>query len=255
MILHRIGENIRKQNWFTLLIELAVVVVGIFLGLKADSWSSAQRDRIIEKQYLERLLSDMEESVVLQQEIIDVNGEAAAAMDTLAEAMREGNFNDADGEQIEYALNSLGWVAPPVTNLVTVRELQSTGNISLLQNIPIRKALGKIELSYALTESSAEQTQIRIAAGLNEIRTWAFYPSARMGGEYESISHPQSTFGFTIQPDFDAMLSQPGGANTVSWISGWTKYHGVLLQQHLEEIDTLRLLIRANVDVAEKASH
>ncbi len=251
MILHRISQNFREQNWFTLLIELAVVVIGIFLGLQADSWSSAQRDRIIEKQYLERLLSDMEDSVVLQQEIIDLNQKAAASMDALAEAMHAGNFDDIDSEQIEYALNSLGWVAPPVTNLVTVRELQATGNIYLLQNIPIRKALGKLELSYALTESSAEQTQIRIATGLNEIRTWAFYPSAPMGGEYESISHPQSTFGFSIQPDFEAMLSHPGGANTVSWISGWTKYHGVLLQQHLGEIDTLRSLIRANVEAAE----
>jgi len=254
VILHRISRNIREQNWFTVAIELSVVVAGIYFGLKADSWSGEQRDRIVEDQYLVRLLSDMEESVVLQREVIKTNQEAADAMDALAVALNDRTLGDAEGEEIEYALNSLGWVAPPVTNLVTIRELQSTGNISLIQSIPIRKALGKIELSFALTESSADHTQSRISPALDEIRTWAFFPAAPVAGEYESITHPQSTFGFTIQPNLEVMMSQQGAANTVSWISGWTKYHGALLQQHLEEIVALRDLLRETIEVVEQSS-
>ena len=38
MIIKRLAEQFRSQNWFALGAELIVVVVGIFLGLQADSW-------------------------------------------------------------------------------------------------------------------------------------------------------------------------------------------------------------------------
>ncbi len=33
MILHRLADAIRTQNWFMVLIEFVIVVVGIFVGL------------------------------------------------------------------------------------------------------------------------------------------------------------------------------------------------------------------------------
>ncbi len=44
MILHDLADAIRGQNWFTVLIELAVVVVGIFLGLQIDDWNERRKE-------------------------------------------------------------------------------------------------------------------------------------------------------------------------------------------------------------------
>ena len=55
MILRKLAEAIRRQNWFTVVLEIMIVVIGIFLGLQANDWNQARKDRALEVRYLERL--------------------------------------------------------------------------------------------------------------------------------------------------------------------------------------------------------
>lgn len=43
MILRRLAEGIQSQDWFTVLVEIMIVVVGIFLGLQVDDWNEERR--------------------------------------------------------------------------------------------------------------------------------------------------------------------------------------------------------------------
>jgi len=55
MILNRISNAIRKQDWFTVILEFVIVVVGIFVGLQANEWALERQDRKQELAALERL--------------------------------------------------------------------------------------------------------------------------------------------------------------------------------------------------------
>ena len=59
MILRRLAEAIRGQNWFTVALEILIVVVGIFIGLQVNDWNQARIDRGLETRYLERLHADL----------------------------------------------------------------------------------------------------------------------------------------------------------------------------------------------------
>ena len=48
MILRRIAEHLRQQHWTAALIELAIVVLGVFIGLQADAWNDARKERAAE---------------------------------------------------------------------------------------------------------------------------------------------------------------------------------------------------------------
>ena len=61
MILRRFTEHVKDQNWFAVSLDLIVVVLGIYIGLQASAWMSAKQDRVLEREYLQRLVSDMEE--------------------------------------------------------------------------------------------------------------------------------------------------------------------------------------------------
>ena len=63
MILRRLADAIREQNWFTVVLEVLIVVVGIFFGLQMDDWNERRKERVMEREYLERLLADAENSV------------------------------------------------------------------------------------------------------------------------------------------------------------------------------------------------
>jgi len=43
MILHRLADGIRTQNWFTVFIEFVIVVAGIFVSLQADGWDERRQ--------------------------------------------------------------------------------------------------------------------------------------------------------------------------------------------------------------------
>jgi len=45
MILRRIAEAFRRQDWFTVFIETMIVVLGVFIGLQVQEWSGRREDR------------------------------------------------------------------------------------------------------------------------------------------------------------------------------------------------------------------
>ena len=59
MILRRMADGIRQQDWFTVIVEVLVVVVGIFLGLQVDDWNQARENRHAEQEFLNRLHEDV----------------------------------------------------------------------------------------------------------------------------------------------------------------------------------------------------
>ena len=63
MITKRFLEHLKNQHWTGVFIELAIVVVGVFIGLQVDNWNQARQDRGLERQYLERLREDMLSSI------------------------------------------------------------------------------------------------------------------------------------------------------------------------------------------------
>ena len=60
MLLRRLSAHIRSQNWFAVLLDLLVVVVGLFLGLQIDTWWEGQKEARIESTYLQEIREDFE---------------------------------------------------------------------------------------------------------------------------------------------------------------------------------------------------
>ena len=59
MLLRRISEHVKAQNWFAVLLEVAIVVVGIFIALQVDDWNERRKDSL--KQ--DELLADISEGL------------------------------------------------------------------------------------------------------------------------------------------------------------------------------------------------
>lgn len=55
MILQRMAHAINRQDWFQVIIEVGIVVLGIFLGLQVSDWADEKEQRVQERIYLNRL--------------------------------------------------------------------------------------------------------------------------------------------------------------------------------------------------------
>lgn len=59
MIFRRLSSAFRKQDWATVSVEIAIVMMGIFLGLQVNGWNQSRIDRAEEAVFLQALYQDV----------------------------------------------------------------------------------------------------------------------------------------------------------------------------------------------------
>jgi hypothetical protein len=59
VVLRRFREHAAKHNWFSVAIDLGIVVIGVFLGMQANNWNEERLERDRGQQYRQRLLDDL----------------------------------------------------------------------------------------------------------------------------------------------------------------------------------------------------
>ena len=109
MLLRRIAEHLRSQNWFAVMLDLVVVIAGIYIGLQADAWMTSRQEHALEREYVERLLADMEESIEAQRDNMEEYRQGLIATDYIAELQHSGDLEGVDRERLIEGLNAVGW--------------------------------------------------------------------------------------------------------------------------------------------------
>jgi len=59
MILRRVTEHVRDQNWTAVSLDFFIVVIGVFIGLQVSNWNDARQDRADEAVFLRDLHNDI----------------------------------------------------------------------------------------------------------------------------------------------------------------------------------------------------
>ena len=59
MIFRRISEQVRAQNWFTVGIELLILVLGVFIGIQASNWNDERSEKVREREILLNIAEDI----------------------------------------------------------------------------------------------------------------------------------------------------------------------------------------------------
>jgi len=59
MILRRIAHHLKQQQWTAVLIELVILVLGVFLGVQVSDWANERANRSAETRHLEEIAEDL----------------------------------------------------------------------------------------------------------------------------------------------------------------------------------------------------
>ena len=196
MILSKFAKAIREQNWFTVVLEIAIVVVGIFLGLQVDSLNEERKDRALEQQYLERLHADAIAAVLRQADAQEFNEERRRKQTVVIEALRAGHLPPDMYDEFSVGLAGAGSHNPLIWQWGTVEELYATGNIRLIRDLALRDSISAMETGYQhdieLINDLAQQ--IHISWGHISIRfdpvDYGFSPNdaARVRFDFEALA-------------------------------------------------------------------
>lgn len=144
MLLRRVTEHVKTQNWTAVALDFMIVVVGVFIGIQVSNWNDDRSLRERERVYLEQLLIDLESDQASGERGIraaDRTDEAAEILLALLEGDPESeSVSDAE---LLIAIELAGYARLPFGNLTTYNELISTGGLGLLRNLEIKRAVGE----------------------------------------------------------------------------------------------------------------
>lgn len=143
MILRRITQHVRDQNWTAIGIDFVIVVVGVFLGIQVSNWDAAQADKARGHAYLERIRDDLASDVAAIRARIPFNA-AVAAYGDQALAYLESGEEERDGDwSTVLAFFQASQLFPFSQNNATYDELRSAGELRLIGNQELRSALAE----------------------------------------------------------------------------------------------------------------
>src|SRR3954449_7185801 len=60
MVIRRIREHVGTHNWFAVAIDLAIVIIGVFVGTQASNWNQSRLDREKGREDRAMLIDDLQ---------------------------------------------------------------------------------------------------------------------------------------------------------------------------------------------------
>lgn len=141
MILQKLASAIRRQDWFQVLIEVLIVVIGIFLGLQVQSWYEARGDREQESFYLALLHDEVAEiETQFESYFPNIDGRVKV-LATLREQYREkeqfGKFGNAQCNAMIVSHIHTNFISA----VTAIDELEANGRSQIIENPSIRRLM------------------------------------------------------------------------------------------------------------------
>ena len=129
MILARAIANLKRQQWTGAVIELVIVVLGVFIGIQASNWNQARENSQKGQQFAGRLLHDLRRDLAGREHMVAYYAEVKASAENVV-AMLENPAPDPR------ALVVNAYRATEMNYYTTIRatwdELVSSGELGIL---------------------------------------------------------------------------------------------------------------------------
>ena len=138
-ILGRLTQAVREQNWFAVVLEVVIVVLGVVIGFQVTAWGQARADADREGRYLRQLHADLVET---ERDIRTVDSLMAPQARSGTRLVRAFFLAEAPPEDsliawFRGATRTL-YVRPVVA---TAEALVSTGDLTLVRDDSLRGAI------------------------------------------------------------------------------------------------------------------
>ena len=193
MLLRRLSQSLKEQNWTAIGIEFVLLVLGVFLGIQVANWNNERENRLRERIYLSTLAEDIRSDVVEIDRILRVSTVRMSVLNYLirnatGQALPAG-FDSARGRiEIEHAPpfdendpNTIGVTLFILSNLdgnrLTYDTMINTDGISLFRDPTFVRAIRSyyanvdavLSFEEALMDSRWKLVDAQQQAGLSPV--------------------------------------------------------------------------------------
>lgn len=142
MILRRLAQNLKEQNWTAIGIEFVLLVLGVFLGIQVANWNEARGDRQRGAVFTEKLIADMRSESWRYRFLLEYYRDVHAAAE-LALGALDGSASLSDKDLLIQAYRASQYKQGS-SSRATYDELVSTGSLGLIADEQLRQLAGRM---------------------------------------------------------------------------------------------------------------
>ncbi|WDI32191.1 hypothetical protein PUV54_03165 [Hyphococcus flavus] len=209
MLLRRIIEHVKAQNWTAVALDFVIVVVGVFIGIQVANWNEAQAESRRAFQSLEELRAEYESIAVITDELVGFYEGVIGDLQIVVSTVHEGGIDDEAEAALIRALSYGDVFGDPPPPSGTFRDLQSAGELRLITDKVLRLRL----IEY---DQSLETINLSNAAITDMMTPFvaAFRRHSRLSTSYQlpkgdDFSFIEAELPAVVDADYAALLSDP----------------------------------------------
>lgn len=169
MLLRRLADAIRRQDWFTVLIEITVVVIGVFLALQVQQWAQERDERKTEATCLSALYEEVLALEATRASLIEFRENVYANATSAAPVVLGLEQRPLTKEEC-FGMGYLSIFSNPTSDLAILNELQSTGRLYLVQDDKLKSSIRRYFLQ------ASRERDINEAVFRNATPLMPYYP-------------------------------------------------------------------------------
>ena len=152
MLLRRITEHVKVQNWTAVALDLFIVVIGVFIGLQVANWNDARREFAATERYLVRLEDDLTNMRAQIESEVEFASQLHNGSILAFRSLRSCEFDPADAEQIKLTFEAYQTAPAPYVYRTAFDEMMSSGTFASLPNEALKT---KVSALYSSTDRFA----------------------------------------------------------------------------------------------------
>ena len=155
MLLRSISKHVKDQNWFAVLLDFFIVVVGILIAFQITQWNERRQEGVFEITYLKRLAVDLDETISYLVHSDESQTKIKSVIESTLAILNNSKANDqALIEAVQRYISKGAWLGDFKVTRTTFDDLKSTGNLSLIKNEDLVSSLGKLHTCLLYTSPS-----------------------------------------------------------------------------------------------------
>lgn len=144
MLLRRLNQHIKNQNWFAVGLDLFIVILGVYIGLQVQQWSNDREREQREGKYLERLHEEILRTSDLREGHINWRISTLHELGVAHDYLIGNEESDVLSPSTCLALATAAIMSKVTADLPTVAELLSAGQLDILGSADVRAGVVRL---------------------------------------------------------------------------------------------------------------
>ncbi|GJL92749.1 hypothetical protein [Hyphococcus sp.] len=248
MILRRVIEHVKHQNWTAIALDFVIVVMGVFMGIQLGNWNAARIAEAQADDLLQRMIAEAEDA---RADMAEYRTDHDVILDgalKLAARLKETDACLRMDDEMKELIIRVGDFPPPRFSLATAREAIESGSLSAFGAGEMRDGVRKISDEMNFMDRQW-QRYIRIKQDIEQI----MYPAAGLsltgdqalkvlpGNEFSGIEQfrlqtPEGVCGQPVMVAYatNAALTQHIYTRYLTQVSGKLDAYAALLSAYAD---------------------